>query len=143
MPERITEQQRSAIMSKIKTSNTAPEMIVRRMLFSAGYRYRLNVKKLPGKPDIVLNKYHIVIFVNGCLWHGHKNCRRAKRPVNNKEYWDKKIDSNINRDRRVRKELRELGFHVITIWECQLRQPERVKYRLYNKIEQEKRAIQA
>ena len=107
-------------MSQIKAKNTKPEEIVRRYLFRKGLRYRKNVSSLPGKPDIVLAKYKTVIFVNGCFWHKH-NCKRFVWPSSNTDYWTSKIESNVNRDIRNEQKLAELGWRVITIWECQLK----------------------
>lgn len=108
-------------MSRIKGKNTKPEEIVRKYLFSQGFRYRKNAKELPGSPDIVLSKYRTVIFVNGCFWHGHERCRYFVWPKNNAEFWKEKILANIDRDKRKNSELERSGWHVITIWECQLK----------------------
>ena len=112
---------RSYNMSRIKGKNTKPEEIVRKYLFSKGFRYRKNDKKLPGTPDIVLPKYKTVIFVNGCFWHGHKGCRYATRPKTNEEFWEAKIARNRHRDEVTEAHLEALGWTVITIWECELR----------------------
>ena len=109
---------RSEIMAKISGKETKPEILVRKYLFSKGYRYRKNVKTLPGSPDIVLSKYKTVIFINGCFWHGH-NCKRAKLPETRKEIWDGKIRDNIGRDKRNTITLETLGWNVITIWQCE------------------------
>jgi DNA mismatch endonuclease (patch repair protein) len=108
-------------MSKIRAIETKPEIKVRKFLFSKGFRYRKNSKELPGKPDIVLPKYKTVIFVNGCFWHGHKNCEAATLPKSKVEYWSKKIGSNIERDKRNKRELKKLGWKVIIVWECELK----------------------
>ena len=121
MADRITKEQRSINMSRIHGRDTSLEVLVRKYLFSEGYRYRKNVKKLPGKPDIVLPKYKTVIFVNGCFWHHHKNCKYATIPQTNNEFWMKKFRRNVQNDNRHTKELRTLGFHVITVWECRLK----------------------
>lgn len=110
---------RSAVMAKIKGKDTKPEWIVRRYLFSRGYRYRKNVKGLPGTPDIVLRKYGIVIFIHGCFWHGHEV--DGIMPHSNTEFWRKKIEANRKRDERSKEALRKSGWSVITIWECQLK----------------------
>jgi DNA mismatch endonuclease (patch repair protein) len=107
-------------MSRIKAKDTNPEIIVRKFLFSRGYRYRLHVRHLPGKPDIVLPKYKTVIFVNGCFWHGHKGCRDFVMPKSRQKYWTPKIQKNVERDKLHGKQLRSLGWHVVTVWECQL-----------------------
>lgn len=108
-------------MSQIKGKNTKPEEIVRKYLFSQGFRYRKNVAKLPGKPDIVLPKYRTVIFVNGCFWHMHQGCKYFVWPKHNAEFWKEKITGNAERDQRKRQELEELGWRVIIVWECQLK----------------------
>lgn len=126
---------RSYNMSRIRSTNSGPEDIVRKYIFSKGLRYRKNVKTLPGKPDVVLKKYKTVIFVNGCFWHGHKGCRYFVMPKSNTEYWNKKITGNVERDRNVIAQLEELGWNVITVWECQLKKDKRenaLKYLYYN-----------
>ncbi len=112
---------RSFNMSQIKGKNTKPEELVRRYLFSHGFRYRKNVSTLPGKPDIVLPKYKTCIFVNGCFWHKHEGCRYFVWPKNNAEFWKKKITGNVERDLRQQNELRLLGWNVVVIWECELK----------------------
>ena len=116
---------RSYNMSQIKSTNTKPEELVRKYLFSKGLRYRKNVKTLPGKPDIVLKKYKTVIFVNGCFWHGHTNCKYFVMPKSNTAYWSKKIKNNIDRDKKVHQKLSDMGWNVITIWECELKKEKR------------------
>lgn len=108
-------------MSQIKGKNTKPEMIVRRFLFGKGFRYKLHDKSLPGKPDIVLPKYKAILFIHGCFWHGHKGCKYFKLPVTRQEYWHPKIENNIKRDEEAVKTLRNLGWRVFTIWECELK----------------------
>ena len=107
-------------MARIKGKNTKPELIVRRYLHAHGYRYRINVKRLPGTPDIVLRKYHTVIFINGCFWHGHEGCRYFVMPKSNTTFWEKKIERNKQRDVEKRIQLRRLGWHTIVIWGCEL-----------------------
>ncbi len=116
---------RSYNMSRIKGKDTKPEEIVRKYLFSRGFRYRKNVSALPGKPDIVLPKYRICIFVNGCFWHKHEGCKYFVWPKNNAEFWKTKIESNIARDLVNQKKLRDQGWMVITVWECELRKDKR------------------
>ena len=108
-------------MSRIKGKDTKPEETVRKYLFSQGFRYRKNDKRLPGSPDIVLPKYKTAIFVNGCFWHGHAGCKYFVWPQNNAEFWRKKIDGNVLRDQKKEEQLRRNGWHVIVIWECQLK----------------------
>lgn len=114
-----SKKKRSAVMAKIRSKDTKPEWIVRRYLFSRGYRYRKNVKGLPGTPDIVLCKYGIVIFIHGCFWHGHEVDGHI--PHSNSEFWRKKIERNRQRDERNKGELKKLGWRVMTVWECQLK----------------------
>nr|WP_294037327.1 DNA mismatch endonuclease Vsr [uncultured Ruminococcus sp.] len=112
---------RSYNMSCIKGKNTRPEEIVRKYLFSQGFRYRKNDKRLPGTPDIVLPKYKTVIFVNGCFWHGHECCRYFVIPKTNTEFWTKKIETNRKRDIRKINDLQTIGWKVVVVWECQLK----------------------
>jgi DNA mismatch endonuclease (patch repair protein) len=106
-------------MSRVRTEHTGPELLVRRNLFAAGFRYRVQVKDLPGKPDIVLPRYHSVVLVHGCFWHGHE-CRRGNRPSRNAEFWDKKITINKLRDARTTAALLLLGWRVAVVWTCAL-----------------------
>ena len=112
---------RSRNMSNIHSKNTNPEETVRKYLFKKGFRYRKNVSSLPGKPDIVLPKYKTVIFVNGCFWHGHQGCKWFVPPKTNSEFWEAKFKYNIERDKRNYSKLEELGWHVLTVWECEIR----------------------
>ena len=112
---------RSYNMSRIRNKDTKPEILVRKFLFANGFRYRLNEKKLPGKPDIVLPKYKTVIFVNGCFWHGHENCKYFKLPATRTEWWKEKIEGNIKNDINKHDQLREAGYKVIVIWECEIK----------------------
>lgn len=107
-------------MSKVGSKETEPEILVRRYLHSKGFRFRKNDKRYPGAPDIVLPKYNTIVFVNGCFWHGHNNCHLARRPSTHERYWHKKLDENIERDKKNTKELRKRGWNVITIWQCQI-----------------------
>ena len=112
-------------MSRIAGKDTKPEELVRKYLFSKGFRYRKNVRKLPGTPDLVLPKYRAVIFVNGCFWHGHEGCKYFVWPKNNAEFWRQKIETNISRDQRKEAQLRDMGWNVMIVWECELRPPKR------------------
>ena len=114
-------EQRSRNMSAIKSKNTKPEIAVRKLLHSMGYRFRLHSKDLPGSPDIVLPKYKTVIFVHGCFWHRHENCKYATTPKTRKEFWEKKFRENINRDNLNQANLSLKGWKIIIIWECQLK----------------------
>lgn len=120
MTDNRTKEQRSYNMSMIRSTNTKPEMLVRKFLFKNGFRYSLHSKKLSGKPDIVLPKYNSIIFVHGCFWHGHSNCRNAKIPINNKNFWVNKIVSNSERDKRNMSALKKEGWKIYILWECQL-----------------------
>lgn len=130
---------RSFNMSRIKGKDTKPEEIVRKYLFSHGFRYRKNDKRLPGTPDIVLPKYKTVIFVNGCFWHGHNNCKYFVVPKTNTKFWMNKINANIERDHRQHKELIDLGWKVIVIWECELKHEKQNKtlFDILKKLKQE------
>ncbi len=121
MTDTVSKAKRSEIMSRVKGKETTPEIIVRKYLFSRGLRYRKNVKTLPGTPDIVLPKYKTVVLVNGCFWHGHKDCKPAHLPATNLDYWERKIADNVERDERKRQELEKLGYKVLVVWQCQLK----------------------
>ena len=121
MADRMTKEQRHKCMSSIKGKDTKPEMLVRRYLHARGYRYRMNVKRLPGTPDIVLRRFRTVIFINGCFWHGHEGCRYFVMPKSNTPFWEKKIERNKQRDVEKRIQLRRMGWHTIIIWECELK----------------------
>lgn len=121
MTDVLTPEQRHECMSRVRSKNTKPELIVRRYLFSRGFRFRINVKRLPGTPDIVLRKYRTVIFVNGCFWHGHEGCKYFVPPKSNTDFWMNKIKRNQERDLKARVQLRDMGWHVIQVWECQLK----------------------
>ena len=112
---------RSYNMSQIRSKNTKPEEVVRKAIFAAGLRYRKNDKRLPGCPDIVLRKYKTVVFVNGCFWHKHENCRYFVWPKSNIKYWRCKISRNVERDKQIYYSLKKLGWKVIIIWECKLK----------------------
>ena len=126
---------RSDIMSKISGNETKPEILVRKFLFSKGFRFRKNVKNLPGKPDIVLPKYKTVIFVHGCFWHGH-SCKRGTLPETNHEFWQEKIEKNIERDARNASELKESNWNVIIVWQCEIKNRNERNIRLNKLIEE-------
>lgn len=121
MADVMTPEQRSRCMAAIKGKDTKPELIVRKYLFSRGLRFRVQVRKLPGKPDIVLPKYKTAIFVNGCFWHGHEGCKYFRLPKSNVEFWKEKIERNIERDKESMQALFDLGWKVVRVWECELR----------------------
>ena len=119
--DKLTKEQRHRCMASIRGKGTKPEITVRKFLFSRGFRYRLNHPRLPGRPDIVLRKYRTVIFVNGCFWHGHEGCKHYVVPKSNTEFWIAKIERNRARDIDEQHELAAMGWHCITVWECQLK----------------------
>lgn len=121
----LSAEQRHNNMAAIKGKGTKPEMIVRKFLWSRGFRYRVNNARLPGHPDLVLRKYRTCIFVNGCFWHGHKNCRYYIIPKTNTDFWIRKITRNIERDRQEQLQLARMGWHCITVWECELKREKR------------------
>ena len=121
MADTHTAQQRRFNMQQIKSTNTKPEMLVRKFLFAHGYRYKLHDKKLPGKPDMVLPKYRTVIFVHGCFWHGHYNCKYYTVPKTNTDWWLNKINTNKANDTKAVKALKKDGWKIITVWECDLK----------------------
>ena len=124
-------EKRSHVMSRIRSIDTTPELLVRSLLHRMGYRFRLHKKDLPGKPDIVLPKYSSVAFVHGCFWHQHPGCIEGRIPDTRVEYWKEKLNSNINRDKKVRKELKYRGWRTIVIWECEIeKNPSKVKKKL-------------
>jgi len=120
MADMFAPEKRSEIMAKVHSTNTTPEIRVRKLLHSMGYRFRLQKRDLPGNPDIVLPRYKTVIFVHGCFWHGCPTCRHAKiRPVTNAEYWEKKLDRTLQRDKSNLEALEQAGWKVMVIWECE------------------------
>ena len=121
MPDHLTQKQRHNNMSRIRSRDTKPEKKVRQVLFRSGFRYRVNVKALPGSPDIVLAKYRTCIFVNGCFWHGHKDCKYYTVPETNTEFWTDKVSKNKERDALNNQRLESLSWSIITIWECELK----------------------
>lgn len=119
-------------MARVKAANTRPELQVRSMLHRLGYRFRLHRKGLPGKPDIVFPSRRTAIFVHGCFWHQHPGCKNAMRPISNTTYWNAKLDSNTMRDRQNLQDLRALGWRVVVVWECELKDMERLARRLHS-----------
>lgn len=119
--DRLTKEQRHKCMASIRSRDTKPELLVRRYLWREGFRYRLNNPRLPGHPDLVLRKYRTCIFVNGCFWHGHENCDFFKLPRTNTTFWQAKIERNRMRDKAERQRLAQMGWHVIVVWECELK----------------------
>jgi DNA mismatch endonuclease (patch repair protein) len=126
MADKFDKTKRSDIMSKVHSTNTTPEMVLRHILSNMGYRYRIHRKDLPGTPDIVLSKYRLVINVNGCFWHGCPYCKHARiRPVSNEDYWNKKLDRNIQRDKENQLALETLGWKILVVWECETKKKNR------------------
>ena len=121
MADNLSKEVRHLNMSHIRSKNTKPEILVRKWLWQHGIRYRLNVKDIPGRPDIVLRKHRTVIFINGCFWHGHDGCSKFRMPKSNVEFWENKIRTNKARDEKNHRILRDTGWNVIVIWECQLK----------------------
>ena len=117
----LTSQQRYKTMASIHSKNTKPEILVRKYLWHEGFRYRLNYPRLPGHPDLVLRKYRTCVFINGCFWHGHDNCKYFHLPKTNIDHWSKKIERNKERDREEQRQLAKMGWHCITVWECELK----------------------
>ncbi|MCP9750451.1 very short patch repair endonuclease [Ferruginibacter sp. HRS2-29] len=127
MADIFTKEKRSEVMGKIRAKHTKPEMIVRKYLFSQGFRYRLHQKNLPGSPDIVLKRYNTAVIINGCFWHGHDACDTFKMPKTRVEFWNAKINRNRERDSNDFLRLKKLGWKVITVWECELKKNEKDK----------------
>ena len=132
--DRLSPERRSWLMSRVRGTNTKPELAVRSMLHRMGYRFRLHRRDLPGTPDIVLPRRSAVIFVHGCFWHGHA-CKRMKMPKSRVDYWEEKIETNRRRDRRKRRQLRALGWDVIVVWECELKRPEALAAKLMKALD--------
>ena len=129
--DRFSKEKRSDIMSKIGGKNTKPEITVRSLLHRMGYRFRVHKIDLPGKPDICLPKYKTVIFVHGCYWHRHKECKRGRSmPSSNEEFWSKKFDGTIIRDEKQKRELQNLGWRVLIVWQCELSNLDAVRLKL-------------
>jgi len=126
----LTVTQRSQLMARVRSKDTKPELVVRSLLHRMGYRFRLHGKALPGKPDIVLPKYRKAVFVHGCFWHRHGVCRPLSLPATNTEFWAEKFAANVTRDRRKLRALRNAGWGVLVVWECQLKDRDRLERRL-------------
>ena len=121
MADRISEQQRSYNMSRVKSANTEPELRVRRLIHAMGYRYRLHDRSLPGTPDVVFSRKKKAIFIHGCFWHQHDNCPGSRRPASNQDFWNTKLDRNLQRDSQNQQRLTERGWDFLIVWECELR----------------------
>lgn len=127
--DRLTKSHRSWLMARIRGKDTSPELAVRKIVWGLGYRYRLHIANLPGKPDIVITRLHKIIEVHGCFWHRH-GCKLTTTPKSRTAFWNSKFQNNIERDRRVRRELRRGGWSVLTIWQCQLKNLEKTTKRI-------------
>ena len=138
--DKLTPAQRRHCMSSIRGKDTKPEILVRKGLHARGFRFRLQERKLPGKPDLTLPKYGVSVMVNGCFWHGHEGCRYATKPQNNSEFWDAKIARNRHRDEVTTAHLEALGWTVITVWECELKGKEAARARIDVLAEEIRRA---
>ena len=136
MADKLNIQQRHHCMSRIRSKDTKPELLVRKELHARGFRFRLQDRKLPGRPDIVLPKYGVAIMVNGCFWHGHGGCRYATKPKSNIEFWETKIARNKHRDEVTAAHLEALGWTVIVVWECELRGKEKAEARIQTLAEE-------
>lgn len=134
--DRLTSSQRSSLMSKVRGKNTKPEELVRSLLHRLGFRFRLHRKNLPGTPDIVLPRSRTIIFVHGCFWHRHPGCKKASTPQTNRNFWEKKLARNVERDAEVREELTRFGWRVLQVWECELKNPEALSARLLRELVQ-------
>lgn len=132
--DRLSRERRSWNMSRIRGRDTRPELLVRSILHSKGYRFRLQRADLPGRPDIVLPRYRTVVFVNGCFWHHHRGCRYAYVPKSRRDFWAAKFAQNVRRDLEVKRLLRKAGWKVIVVWECQTADPQRLAVRLSNTL---------
>ena len=140
MPDVFSPEKRSWIMAAIKGKNTKPEIRVRKLLHAMGYRFRIHKKDLPGKPDIVLPSYKKVVFVHGCFWHEHKGCKRATAPKTRTNFWREKIDKNKERDRKCVRLLRAKGYGVVTVWECETKNLNKLSNRLKRHLGRNKKS---
>ncbi|MDD2003630.1 very short patch repair endonuclease [Pseudomonas putida] len=130
MADRLSSQRRSWNMSRIKSRDTSPELAVRKVLYRMGFRYRLHSPAVPGRPDIVLKRFKAAIFVHGCFWHRHPGCKFAYVPKTRVEFWTKKFEANVRRDETVKKQLSDLGWKSLTIWECETKSSETIEHLL-------------
>lgn len=128
----VKKSKRSYNMSRIRAKDTKPELIVRKILFKNGYRYRLHSNRVVGRPDIIFEKRKKIIFVHGCFWHRHVNCKYSTLPKTNKSFWNRKFDDNVRRDKYVREQLLEMGYELMVIWECQTKNISDLEDRLFD-----------
>ena len=141
MTDHVSPSRRSEIMRNIKAKNTSPELFVRSLLHRMGYRFRLHIRDLPGCPDIVLPRRRKIIFVHGCFWHRHRSCPNTRTPKSNVDFWTKKFCENVRRDRSTTRALRSRGWRVLVVWECEVRNMERLEAKLANFMDGGKYAI--
>ena len=132
--DKLDPERRSANMARVRGKDTGPEIRVRRMAHAMGLRFRLHRKDLPGKPDLVFPRYRLAVFVHGCFWHRHPGCRRASTPTTRPEFWQAKFDGNVARDRQQQEALEALGWKVLILWECELKDDAHLKARLHEAI---------
>ena len=130
MADHLSPSERSKNMAAISSKETKPELFVRKLIYTLGYRFRVNDKNLPGKPDIVFKGRQKAIFVHGCFWHRHNNCKYASSPKTNLSFWEEKFTKNINRDKKVKSNLRLMGWQVLVVWQCELKKPETLSKKL-------------
>ena len=130
MTDHVNRGKRSLIMAAVHSKDTKPELAVRSLVHALGYRFRLHVASLPGKPDLVFPGRRKIIFVHGCFWHRHARCRYATSPKTRPEFWQEKFCTNVARDRRTRRELKKLGWSILTVWQCELKNPQKLEVRI-------------
>ncbi|MBI3811705.1 MAG: DNA mismatch endonuclease Vsr [Nitrospirae bacterium] len=135
MPDVFTKRKRSWIMARISGANTKPEILVRDIVEAKGFHVVVHVRNLPGNPDIVLKRHKKAIFVHGCFWHGHKGCKRAKRPMTNTAFWNRKINGNMKRDRKNLRELKKQGWKALVIWQCRIKNSRYLEKRIFKFLE--------
>lgn len=126
MVDHVSSEKRTEIMRAVRSKGTAPEILVRKVAHRLGLRFRLHVKDLPGKPDLLFPRWNTALFVNGCFWHRHRNCKKASTPRTNTEFWKNKFDDNVLRDKRNYRLLKKAGWRVVVLWQCQIRTVEEV-----------------
>ncbi|WP_319542718.1 very short patch repair endonuclease [uncultured Pseudodesulfovibrio sp.] len=136
--DHLSTTQRSRLMASIKAKDTKPEKLVRSMLHAMGLRFRLHRKDLPGKPDIILPRFSTVIFVNGCFWHHHEGCKDGRFPQTNRKFWKDKLLANVARDKEAVRALENMGWHVLTLWECQIKDINYLERRLFEELYSER-----
>ncbi len=134
MTDIVSRAKRSEMMSRIRDRDTRPELTVRSLLHRMGYRFRLQRRDLPGRPDMVLPKHHVAVFVHGCFWHRHRDCKMTYMPKTRKSFWRKKFEGNVKRDRKAQQDLRKQGWRVVVVWECETEPESRLRRKLARKL---------